>query len=224
MPQPTRLQAGCTPTHLTHHGPSEPSPNDFDPVTWMLIPGGTCLYGDAQRPRPVPDLLVAQVPLTVAGTGMPATELTHDQATRAAEAVGGRLPRAVEWEWIAAGPHRRRFPWGHEPWHPGLALLTNPTTSTDPGAGPNQSGTDQQTPTGPLPAGRFPQGATPEGLLDLAGNVWEWTCTPVMGEGSIIRGGSYASPPLYAQTTFINAAPNNLRSPGIGVRPVRPAI
>jgi iron(II)-dependent oxidoreductase len=58
-------------------------------------------------------------------------------------------------------------------------------------------------------------------VLDLAGNVWEWTSSPAMGGGRIIRGGSYASPPLYAQTTFLNAAPAEHRSPGISVRPVR---
>ena len=44
-----------------------------------------------------------------------------------------------------------------------------------------------------------------------------------MGGGYVIRGGSYASKPLYARTTFLNAAPAELRSPGISVRPVRTA-
>jgi iron(II)-dependent oxidoreductase len=44
-----------------------------------------------------------------------------------------------------------------------------------------------------------------------------------MGTGFVVRGGSYASPLLYAQTTFLNAAPAELRSAGIGVRVVRDA-
>ena len=69
--------------------------------------------------------------------------------------------------------------------------------------------------------GRFPAGATPEGMLDVAGNVWEWTATAAMGNGYVIRGGSYASQPAYARTTFLNAAPAGLRSPGLGFRVVR---
>jgi iron(II)-dependent oxidoreductase len=42
-----------------------------------------------------------------------------------------------------------------------------------------------------------------------------------MGGGAVIRGGSFASTPAYAQCTFLNAAPAELRSPGIGLRVVR---
>lgn len=52
----------------------------------------------------------------------------------------------------------------------------------------------------------------------MAGNVWEWTATAVWGNGFVLHGGSYASPPLYAKCTFLNAAPAELRSPGIGLR------
>lgn len=44
-----------------------------------------------------------------------------------------------------------------------------------------------------------------------------------MGGGALIRGGSFASPPLYAQCTFLNAAPVELRSRGISFRVVREA-
>lgn len=182
-------------------------------VHWMLIPGGTCRYGDAAKPRVVIDLLVARTPLTRRQTGhddtsgLPATGVDHAHAVRLAAEAGGRLPTSVEWEWIAAGPERRPYPWGGQPWAPERAVLT----------------ADGSTPLGPQPVGRHPAGATPHDLHDLAGNVWEWTASPVMGGGYIIRGGSYASTPLYARTTFLNAAPAERRSPGIAVRPVRPA-
>jgi iron(II)-dependent oxidoreductase len=104
---------------------------------------------------------------------------------------------------MAAGPGRRRYPWGEAEWDPSLANLLPAGSS------------------GPVRAGRFPAGATPEGMLDVAGNVWEWTATPAMGNGYVIRGGSYASQPAYARTTFLNAAPAALRSPGLGFRVVR---
>ena len=104
---------------------------------------------------------------------------------------------------MAAGAARRRYPWGDDDWWPGRAALL-------------PSGFSR-----PVRAGSHPEGATPEGVLDVAGNVWEWTATTVVGGGHVIRGGSYASQLLYAQTTFRNAAPAELRSPGIGVRVVR---
>lgn len=182
---------------------------------WMEVPGGTCLYGDAARPRPVATLLVAETPLTThhltadtdskCGAGLPIIGIDHAQAGRLAATLGGRLPTSTEWEWIAAGPHRRSYPWGEQPWTPGRANLSADTCR----------------PIAAGPVGRYRLGATPDGVLDMAGNVWEWTASTVMGGGAIIRGGSYASPPLYARTTFLNAAPLERRSPGISVRPVR---
>jgi formylglycine-generating enzyme len=192
----------------------EPMPHVVaETVHWILVPGGTCHYGDAAKPRTVVDLLVAPTPLTRRQTGhddragLPVTGLDHAEAARLAAEVGGRLPTSVEWEWIAAGAERRPYPWGEQPWTPERAVLT----------------AEGSTPRGPQPVGQHPAGAAPHGVLDLAGNVWEWTASPVMGGGYIIRGGSYASKPLYVRTTFLNAVPAERRSPGISVRPVRPA-
>lgn len=186
------------------------------PLRWVSIPGGTCRSGDSARPRPVADLLVAVTPLTygqLGGTGeagdpdMPVTGIDYAEACRLAELVGGRLPTSVEWEWLAAGPEQRVFPWGKQPWSPQLARLRGLGTAHE----------------GPGPVGGHVEGATPQGLFDLAGNVWEWTASPVMGGGYVIRGGSYASKPLYGRSTFLNAVHAERRSPGIGVRPVKSA-
>jgi iron(II)-dependent oxidoreductase len=142
---------------------------------------------------------------TAPGTDIPMTMLGRDDASTLARRLGGRLPRSVEWEWMATGPARHRYPWGDYDWIPGRAVLL-------------PAGHER-----PQAAGSCPDGATPEGLLDVAGNVWEWTATTVLGSGAVIRGGSYASPTLYAQCTFLNAAPVELRSPGIGFRLVREA-
>ena len=37
---------------------------------------------------------------------------------------------------------------------------------------------DDDTAEATAPVGHYPGGATPEGVLDLAGNVWEWTASP----------------------------------------------
>lgn len=186
------------------------------PLRWVPVLGGICRFGDSARPRVVGDLLVAVTPLTygqldrageAAEADLPVTGVDHAEACRLAELVGGRLPTSVEWEWLAGGPQRRPFPWGSQPWAPHLARLRGPVTEHG----------------GPGPVGGHLAGATPQGLLDVAGNVWEWTASPVMGGGHVIRGGSYASKPLYGRCTFLNAVHAERRSPGIGVRPVRSA-
>ncbi|WP_083939526.1 formylglycine-generating enzyme family protein [Nocardiopsis chromatogenes] len=131
----------------------------------------------------------------------PLTWIDHHQAARAAEDVGGRIPTGAEWEWMAGGGHRR-YPWGD--------------------ADPDEHRANLRGAAGmPTPPWDRRLGATPEGLLDVAGNVWEWTSTTVPGDGAQIRGGSYNSIPLYATCTFVAEAPRTLKSRGIGVRPVR---
>ncbi|MDZ7288338.1 MAG: SUMF1/EgtB/PvdO family nonheme iron enzyme [candidate division KSB1 bacterium] len=83
-----------------------------------------------------------------------------------------RLPLEEEWEW-AAGGGRRKFPWGD---------------SVPQKRHANFNGTVQ----GLTPINAFPDGATPEGLMDMAGNVWEWTATwrDEKKEQRILRGGA----------------------------------
>ena len=84
-----------------------------------------------------------------------------------------RLPLALEWEKAARGKDGRLFPWG-DVWDP-LRLNSHD-------AGPFDT----------LPVGRFPQGASPYGLLDAAGQVFEWTAS-LDGEGGryLVKGGSW---------------------------------
>ncbi|MFF0147002.1 formylglycine-generating enzyme family protein [Amycolatopsis sulphurea] len=181
-------------------------------LEWIEINGGVCAFGDDARPIRVPTLLWTRTPIAYGhlpseysglGQRFPVAGISHAEAVEIASLLGGRLPRSVEWEWMAAGPNRRRWPWGNAPWLPTLGNLRDSGHGTV------------------TPVGTHPDGATPERVLDVAGNVWEWTSSTAMSDGVVIRGGSYAALPLYAQCTFLNAAPAELRSRGIGVRVVR---
>jgi len=68
---------------------------------------------------------------------------------------GGRLPSEAEWEKAARGESMNYYPWGN--------TLPNCTLV-------NYSGCVG----GPAPVGNYPNGASPYGVLDMAGNVWEW--------------------------------------------------
>lgn len=176
-------------------------------VRWIRIEGGMCRFGDRQRRVRVRTLEWTQTVLTPAQLACgpderPITGLAQHDAAALARALGGRLPRSVEWEWAAAGPDSRLYPWGDDEPTAQLANLRG---------GPGRT----------TPVGAYPDGATPDGLLDMAGNVWEWTSSPVLGDGYVLRGASHVSLALYAKSAFLNAAPAELESDGIGLRVVR---
>jgi serine/threonine-protein kinase len=69
-----------------------------------------------------------------------------------------RLPSEAEWEYAAQGIAGREYPWGNHAPDKELCNFNNYVNDT-------------------TPVGAYPKGATPEGVQDMAGNVWEWTCS-----------------------------------------------
>ncbi len=96
----------------------------------------------------------------------PVTYVTVDQAERFCSWVGGRLPTEFEWEKAARGTDGRIYPWGSE----------EPTLENDLANVPNYVDKDGEG-YDLFAVGSFPNGASPYGLMDMAGNAWEWTST-----------------------------------------------
>jgi formylglycine-generating enzyme required for sulfatase activity len=114
-----------------------------------------------------------------------------------------RLPNEIEWERAAAGRREdgpnRKYPWPAEKGEPNEKLA-------------NYRGNVGQT----TPVGRYPEGATPEGLMDMAGNVWEWQ-ENLYGDkdhpaARAVRGGSWGN-----VDSFLRCVERNRFNPDYGI-------
>jgi iron(II)-dependent oxidoreductase len=109
----------------------------------------------------------------------PVTWVSQEDARAYAVWAGKRLPHEWEWQYAAQGTDQRLYPWGSN-WDAAVVPV--------PDHGRTMRGADA--------VDAHPGGASPFGVLDLVGNVWQWT--EEFGDehtrGGILRGGSYYQP------------------------------
>ncbi len=143
------------------------------------------------RPGSVPESLLRDIP---GGHPVWGVSLADAQAyaawLRRVDGRAWRLPSETEWELAAAGPQGRRYPYGD-------VFSASQCNSIESRRGMT------------TPVDAFPGGASDWGVLDLAGNVEEWTMTryepysggaPVAddlarlhaGAYNVLRGGCFA--------------------------------
>ncbi|HOU15272.1 MAG TPA: SUMF1/EgtB/PvdO family nonheme iron enzyme [Anaerolineae bacterium] len=134
----------------------------------------------------------------------PVVLVTWDEAAAYCAWAGGRLPTQEEWERAARGLDGRAYPWGNE-------FAAGRANTRESGLG------------APTPVGVFVDGASPEGLLDMAGNVWEWTASDYNLQTKVIRGGAWNFPADSAKVCAVERSRPDNRSPAIGFRVVFPA-
>ena len=147
----------------------------------------------------------------------PVTWVSLEDARAYAAWAGKRLPHEWEWQYAAQGSDDRSYPWGND-WNASAVPL------------PDKS----RTMRGPDVVDAHLPGTSPFGVMDLVGNVWQWTeeFIDTHTRAAILRGGEYYQPQgsiwyfpetykLNEHGKFLLTAPGLDRSGGLGFRCVQ---
>jgi len=146
--------------------------------------------------------------------GAYAVQCNWYEADAYASWAGAALPSEAQWEKAARGTDGREYPWGNE-WKPEKCVSMENTIYR------------YFTP-GFRPVGSHPDGASPYGVLDMAGNVWEWVADwydheyfaaapernppgPARGTHKVLRGGCSLYDERFSRCTARMPMPPHVR-------------
>jgi formylglycine-generating enzyme len=131
----------------------------------------------------------------------PVVQVAYPDAVAYAQWAGRRLPSEAEWEYAACGGTATAYAWGDDA-APDGRLMANTWQGRFPYRNDGAMGW-----VGSSPVGTFPPNAF--GLLDMIGNVWEWTSSPFTPRHTTGQGTAAAQaccPPAAAADPAVNQA------------------
>jgi len=144
----------------------------------------------------------------------PVTWVSIEDARAYAAWAGKRLPHEWEWEYSGQGSDGRIYPWGNKM---DSTRIPKPDTNRNMHC--------------PSNINAFPNGKSPFGVMDMTGNVWQWTdeYTDLHTRSAVLKGGSYFHPQTSAwyfpqayelnkYGKYLLMAPGKDRSETIGFR------